>query len=192
MVNFTGHQTRFSFLYNTPFNMRLLLFSLFCTATLFTSCDKEENEEFDSNIVGTWSLLSGSGTGQTTTTAGGDTYTVDFNSQIVDPTVYEVDLNTDGTVTSQGSVTFEINSDFDGQNFKTTMTLSNIIGNGTYEVIGNRLIATDNDGKETQITIVSLTDTELILEAEIVQTQAANGAESESRQKATQVYERVD
>lgn len=172
--------------------MRISLYLLLCTFVFVTSCDKETTEQFDSDIVGTWSVVSGTGDGTSVTTYGGDTYTANFTSRIVDPTAYETTTRSDGTVTSTGSVTMEITTDFNGQTNTSSMTISNVVADGTYEVIGNRLIVRDDQGEEHEVNIVSLTDTELSLQGEIVQTQENNGARTESRQEVTYLYERVN
>ncbi|MGB3801324.1 MAG: lipocalin family protein [Lewinella sp.] len=171
--------------------MRSLLFILL-TAAIITSCNKDEGEQFADEIVGTWSLVAGTGEYETTTVTPDYTASAETISQVVDPTTYELELSSDGTLRSRGSITYDVVETMDGQTYPSTVTMSGLVGDGTYRVMGNRLITKDTKGIEFELTIVSLTGTELVVSKETNQSLSGGGSSSETWQKDTQVYERVD
>lgn len=178
--------------------MRTLYLTALATAVILSACETDGGGEYgiasesDNDLTGTWSLESGSAEGKSTTIFDGDTISVDFISTIVDPTVYEITFGGDGTISSEGSVTSQLTYTGNGVQGSETMTLPNILHNGTFKLIGDELsLYADNQPPQT-VQILRLDNEYLVIEAEVTQRQAAGGAENIMSQKATQTYERVD
>ncbi|MCP9235996.1 hypothetical protein [Lewinella sp. JB7] len=168
------------------------LFLLVAVALFLPSCDTdEENTSPESSIVGSWSIDDGTGSGKTTTTYQGETYVVDFTNRLVEPTDFIMNFHANGTVNSQGTLTMETTTTYNGQSEVHTNTMSDLFGEGEYEVQGNTLRAWTDQSEASEMTILTLTETELVLEASGTQTQIKDGAEARSEQTITYTCTRV-
>ncbi|WP_157975829.1 lipocalin family protein [Lewinella sp. IMCC34191] len=173
--------------------MRTLVYLLFCLPILLTSCDKDEVSTYNGDIVGTWKMEAGSGAGQITTSFGGSEFNSDLTLLMVQPTTYEIEFTSSKQFNVSGSMNMEMTFDMLGQTTSQVVNMADIFSNGTFEVTGDKMVLTANQGEERQeVTIVSLTDTNLQIEARGAVTRSVGGATSVTDQVIDYFFVRVN
>ncbi|PPK85902.1 lipocalin-like protein [Neolewinella xylanilytica] len=173
--------------------MRTLVCLLFCLPFLFTSCEKDEVSPYTGEIVGTWRMESGSGGGQITTSFGGTEFKSDLTLLMVQPTTYEIQFTTAKQFNVSGSLNMEMTFDMLGQTTTQVVGMSDLFSDGTFEVTGDKMVLTANQGDNRQeVTIVTLTDTELQIEAKGAVTRTVAGASTVTDQVIDYRFVRVN
>lgn len=138
----------------------------------FWSC-KDEDE-----IIGTWDVTVFEYGGSSTTSVQGEDYTTNFEGTGRDMSL-TVEFKGDGTYTSQGSYTIDLDYDFAGQMFSQPVTLTDYFGTGTYVVDGTTITFTDDQSNEESTgTITKLAGDDLELNFKKTETSIAQGTTS--------------
>ena len=170
----------------------ILLFLSFATL-LLTACGGDETNPYDGELLGTWSMESGSGAGQITTKSGNDVvFTGDFTGLVVEPIDYQIIFSDDNTYSAMGSLNMEMTYDMMGQTITQSIPMSGVLNGGTFEVTGNVMRVSNDQGETLDVTIVGLDEDNLTLEAEAVVTRSAGGYTTDTDQIVTYSFVRVN
>jgi len=166
-------------------NFRPLFSLLLVSNVILISCSDDDGAKPASDqIAGNWELVSLNYSGSSSVSAAGTTLETDFvgTGKEID---YILELSENpNTISSSGSYTIELESTVSGQTVVTEQIFTEIVGAGTWEVVGNRLVveaATTTGGVVTggssSFDILELTESSLRIafDTTIVQSQA--GAE---------------
>jgi len=146
---------------------KFLFALLFSIALVSCSSDDDTTPNDESSIEGEWELTSMEMEGTAEYTMEGipfpivftfEGYGIDIDSQ----TVFEVDPN---TVTSFGTLTLVMSIDMMGETTTEEMPIdfSEYVSSGSWQIEGDQLIITDNEGVESTSKIEQLTATTLVL-----------------------------
>ncbi|MBB4080978.1 hypothetical protein GGR28_003619 [Lewinella aquimaris] len=173
--------------------MRLSTLLFLCLAGFgFQSCGSDDDISFDASLAGSWSMEEGSAIGYSTTTSQGTEYRADFTNVLVEPTDYVITFHPDGRADSEGTFSMEVTTVLNGQSSSRIITLSDILGTGAWELNGNVLTTSDDQGNTGKATILTLSETELAVEIDHEETRTGNGAESYQQQTALYTLSRVN
>ena len=178
---------------DTPYTMRNLFFCVCLTALLFAACGGDETSRYDGELLGTWSMDSGSGTGQITTKSGNDVvFTSEFTGLVVEPIDYQIIFSPDNTYSAMGNLNMKMTYDMMGQTMTQSIPMNGVLSGGTFEVTGNVMRVSNDQGETLDVTIVSLDEDKLTLEAEAVVTRSAGGYTTDTDQIVTYTFVRVN
>lgn len=134
----------------------LIIFAL--SSTLFTACSDDKDPE--PQLEGTWSLNTYNYTGTITTLNNGQTISVANLTTTAPASTAKIIMDSDGTYTTTGSITFERKYTLDGQTSTTNQT-RDVAGSGTWSHTEDKITFVTN-GDESLYTIVELTASTLI------------------------------
>ncbi|NOY49218.1 MAG: hypothetical protein GXO88_01415 [Chlorobi bacterium] len=145
------------------FNLKNVLLLMVLVLTII-SCKKDNNnaEPSTSNLVGTWNCTSVNYTGTSVTEVLGQSITTDYTGEGYDVDFTYTFSENPNLATSEGSFGIKLTSTILGQS-----TVQNIPGNsfnytGNWSLAGDKITIT-YEGESQEATIVSLTDTNLVL-----------------------------
>ena len=173
--------------------MRILFLSLCLTSLFLTSCDKDETSRYDGELLGTWSMDSGSGTGQITTKSGNDVvFTSDFTGLVVEPIDYQIIFSGDNTYSAMGNLNMEMTYNMMGQTMTQSIPMNGLLSGGTFEVTGNVMRTANDQGETLDATIITLDEKTLTIKAEAVVTHSAGGFTTDTDQVVTYTFVRVN
>ncbi len=157
------------------------------------SCGDEDNAVSNEAILGTWNLASATTRTVATTSVAGIEATAITDGVSIDPTTFAwIFKSNPNRLSSTGSVTFDLTvTDGQGNDIPTTLpTLTNLVGSAAYEVAGNKLILTQDDGTESEVTILALNDSELSVGLDDTVEMDLGGATTTMERKATYRFTR--
>jgi len=154
--------------------MKLSKFLFFALVFPFiiSSCSKEGGE---SGLVGTWEATEFSYDGTSTATVSGQTIVTDFTGVGKDMELEMVFSEDPNEYTSGGSYTIELTYSAVGQSFMEDFTFDDFIGNGTWDLVGDQLTATDDMGN-TSTSTVQIDGDQLTFDGELQRTTISQGA----------------
>jgi hypothetical protein len=176
----------------TFFPLRLPLFYLFALAIVsFTACGEDDPVQDDSLLVGEWQATSGVQEGRTTNSGGGFNLALDFTSTLDNPEDYRVTFSSNpNVVTPSGNPSFTTVYTIDGNTTSMSLPVTEPLQPSTYEVSGNTITFIGANGERQDATLVTLTETELVLSGEFNFTQQTSGFNIEQRSEWKYRFER--
>ncbi len=166
----------------------LPLLFLFFVGTV--SCYPDTAEVVTYRLDGAWQLESATGSGQNVTHYDGSEYPATFSMRTVTPTDYVLTFTPQGRVYSTGTFTEEVTGTFQGRTSTRTVDNANILGAGVWKLEGSRLQLGSDSPEEMQMKIITLTDTDLVLEYTNSFSTTKNGNRVEEQQRVTYVLVR--
>ena len=177
----------------TPFLLSLLF------AALFTSCEKNGDGSYDlpdttasSDIVGTWSLERYDSETTGTTSYQGITFDSKGTGTLAPGSAFRVTFQPNGEVTVAGNIIIDIEATVGGQVMNNQIPGVSLFKYGTFELKDDVLVVTDPGGERNEVTLTTLTETELVVEGTIQTEYTLSGMTSTGTQKFLQVFVRVE
>jgi hypothetical protein len=152
---------------------KLLLIGL--AAISFSCSDDEDFVATSEAMAGDWVITALDYKGTTTTTAEGVSLKADFTGTGKDMdliTSFDVSPN---TVTSEGSYTIVLTTNFMGQSTTEELEMNETVANGTWTLNGNTLTVTNDDYGDQTATILEQTPTTLKLKADVTESESDAG-----------------
>lgn len=149
---------------------KFMLMAMAVGALTFGSCSSDDDGgnnggiDQSADLTGTWEPTDVYYEGDSSSSIGGQTITMNFTGQSVSFDDYVVMINEDQTYESSGSYTIELTVSGMGQDITDEVTMSDFLGTGTWERNGNEFSTTDDESGTTGVsTIEVLNDTTLKL-----------------------------
>ncbi|WP_298488826.1 hypothetical protein [uncultured Maribacter sp.] len=180
--------------------MKKLSLFLFLSATiLFTSCEKDSDENqlknsltSESDIIGEWDLTAYKvEDGETVTKVNGASVTQKYSSIGKDFDMQIEFSNDPNTATSNGSFISETSISILGQTQVTEIPLYTVFNSSTWELRDGVIFFIDENNKETKMTTIESTENKLVLSYDINETiEVQEGATSTTTGKLTITMER--
>ncbi len=157
--------------------IKLLLLSVFIIS--FSSCSKDDDGGGSFEIVGNWRMTEGAVEGGSIMLdLGGMPIPVEVSGTFIDlDDQNKLTIKEDNTFTSiTGNIAIELHMNVMGTVQTETFEASDIFGEGTWERTGNTLNITNDNGTTIPYTIVSLTESNLELKANVSEMDAGTGS----------------
>ncbi|MEM0519080.1 MULTISPECIES: lipocalin family protein [Aequorivita] len=170
---------------------KLFLFTAFISLTISCSSDDDSSSAANNdNIVGVWKGTEVNYTGVQTSVANGETTTMEFVG-----TGYDLDYTITITanpnnITSEGSYKVELVTTIDGQTNTVNLEDINFLETSTWSIDGDQFSLTSN-GDTDVMTIVELTDSNLVLNGISVETLSQGGVQMESTTDITLKFSKL-
>lgn len=155
-------------------NLRFILLALVITS--FLSCSKDDDGGSSINIVGSWKLVGG-GIEPTTFTMEGVPFPIEVSGSFINISdSNRINFLEDNSFTSNtGSITLEMALVVMGVEQTQYMELEDIFGEGTWEINDRKLIVTNDNGTTIPYQIESISETDLVLKANVSDTDTGTG-----------------
>jgi hypothetical protein len=148
---------------------------LFLGLLVFVSCSEDEDPmPTAAGLIGSWSVTDLEYEGTTTTTGSGISITAESVGVGKDLDLTVTFNENPNTVTSEGSYTITLTTTILGQSETEDYFFSGFFGDGTWS-LDNKTLTVTSSGVVQEATIVSQTDTTLVVKIETEQTENVDG-----------------
>jgi Lipocalin-like domain len=148
---------------------------LFLGLLVFVSCSEDEDPmPTAAGLIGSWSVTDLEYEGTTTTTVTGISLTADFTGVGKDFDLTVTFSENPNMVVSEGSYTVTLTTTFAGQSETEDIELDSFISDGTWS-LNNKILSVTTSGVTQEATIVSQTDTTLVVKVEVEEIDEADG-----------------
>jgi hypothetical protein len=174
--------------------MRNPLFFLLTLFVVFTaaSCGDEDDDVAQNQnlIVGNWQAVSGVQTGRTVTSGAGSSTELEFTTSLDNPEDYFLEFTENpNEVTPSGNFSLTTEYRLNGQPSTQVTPVALPFEPATYSISGSTLTAESANGERQEMTIVTLTETDLTLSGEYNITQTVMGFTVVQESDFTYVFE---
>ncbi|WP_116124922.1 lipocalin family protein [Lewinella sp. IMCC34183] len=159
---------------------------------VLSSCSPEPlNPDALVSLEGTWELESATGTGHNVTHYKGEEVPATFSTRTVSPTDYALTFTPQGRVFSTGTFTEEVTGTFQGETSTRIREEKKLVGAGVWKLQGRQLSMGTDHPEEIQLRIVTLSESELVMEYQnVFTTESRNGHRIDEEQRVIYILHR--
>lgn len=154
-----------------------LLFLLAAFGLSMASCNKDNLSEDEEMLLGKWTVTEVTYEGTSVTSVGGETSTVNYTGEGYDMNMTLEFSDNPKEFESSGNYSILLKFNNDGFEYEMPWVNAGFVSNGTWEIIGNKIIFEQN-GETQEHNIISLTDNYLEVTANVQQVTATGGGTS--------------
>ncbi len=144
------------------------------------SCSESEEPVESSLIVGTWTMTGIEYESTSKITMMGEVFESTSSGIGSDIDLVQTIAASPNVITSSGGYTINAQMDFMGQTMEHVLVVEDFLDNSSWELDGDRLILTMENGERREAVIKTLTANELVYEHTAVESSAYSGVENET------------
>ncbi len=169
------------------------LFFIIVISVLIFSCKKDdETPQIDQSLFpGAWELTDLDYTGTSKTSYLGQVLTVNFVGSLIESDLIVTFTENPNEFQSEGSYTIELTSEILGVKSTSYETIDEVFLPGSWEIVGNKLLVTSSVTEPAEVTIESLSESELTISQDETEDFSQDGVNVTSELSLQYTFTRV-